>query len=120
MKQSNRYANYLGRKEAHEQSKSRDPKGRAKNIAGCSLHRIDKSKGYENNPNDLIRQLRWKHVIVNDGHQTEVIDISQDISVEVPPKSIYIGLAKDVGNRTKGKLDFMRSQGFSIFGMKGI
>ncbi len=120
MKQRNRYANYLAKKEAHERSRISDTTGRAKNIAGCSLHRVGNDRGYERNPSELIRQLRWKHIIVNEGHQTETIDITQDYSVEVPPKSVYVGLGKDIGNKTRGKLDFLQSLGFSIFGFGDI
>jgi len=124
MKQSNKYARYLGRLVAHEASKKALPPqyehGMDKNIAGCSLHRVDKSRGYENDVFGLIRQLRWKHIVVNDSHATETIDVNQNYTVEVAPKSIYVGLGKEIGNKTRGKLDFLKSQGFTIFGWNDI
>ena len=120
MKQKNRYKNYQERLAAHESAKAIDSRGRAKNIAGCSLERVPKSRNYEENPQELLRQLRWKNINVNDTHQTISIDISASYTVEIPPKTVYVGLGKEIGNKTRGKLDFLKILGISIFGWNDI
>jgi hypothetical protein len=123
MKQKNRYASAIARKESLQ--KSRDQyKGKGepykKNVAGCSLKRVDTSMHYEDNIYQLIQQLRYKHLVVNDGPTTLTVEVSKNYSVQVAPKSVYVGSGKEIGNKTRGKLDFLKGQGFTIFGWRDL
>lgn len=74
-------------------------------------------KQYEHNPYQLIQALRAKGIVVNDTESTETIRVSSTYDVQVSPKGIYVGMAREIGNKTRGKIDFLTNYlGFSDFG----
>lgn len=111
MKQANKYKRYIGRKEAHEAARNnlipQYKEGMKQNVSGVSLKKVDKSMKYEDNPQRLIQQLRFKGIIINDGPTTLHIEIKKDHPIMVPPAGIFVGLGKDIGNKTRGKIDFL-------------
>ena len=120
MKQRNKYSNTQARIEGLEKSRRNVSSTKwvncfKHNIAGCSLKRVDTSKGYERDLFKVLQSLRVKGIVINDGSSTLTINLSSDTDIKIPPKHIWIGLGKDVGNGTKGKLQFLTSQGFSVF-----
>jgi LPS O-antigen subunit length determinant protein (WzzB/FepE family) len=125
MKQTNRVRKFEAKRDAHQKMRdsSKSVKGNPykQNIAGASLHRVDKSMRYEYDFQKVLALLRNKGIIVNDSGTTLRIRVSQNYEVNVPNQHIYVGLGKEVGNKTKGKIDFLtKYAGYSCFGWSDL